>query len=146
MSGGHTRLPTYAAGATGADLRHARHPRLARQQCPRLGEAPEPLYAVVFPAPSCGRTLNIRVTRSCWICGKATWRPLHDRPEPAFEAPWHAQLFALTVHLNEAGHFAWGDWAERFSAHAETSRLSRELNGGEDYFHAWLETLEGLFG
>ena len=32
-------------------------------------------------------------------------------PEPVFEAPWHVQLFALTVHLNEAGHFVWGDWA-----------------------------------
>jgi len=25
------------------------------------------------------------------------------KPEPVFEAPWHAQVFALTVHLNEAG-------------------------------------------
>jgi len=64
-------------------------------------------------------------------------------PEPAFDAPWHAQVFALTVHLNEAGHFVWADWAERFGATLARHGLDKELNGGEDYFSAWLETLEG---
>lgn len=66
------------------------------------------------------------------------------KPEPAFEAPWHAQVFALTVHLNEAGHFAWPDWADRFGATLGRHGLRRELNGGDDYFVAWLETLEGF--
>ena len=66
------------------------------------------------------------------------------REEPAFEAPWHAQLFALTVHLNEAGHFEWSDWAERFGATLKRHGLTKDLNGGEDYFAAWLETLEGF--
>ncbi|MEO9685498.1 MAG: nitrile hydratase accessory protein [Tateyamaria sp.] len=66
------------------------------------------------------------------------------RPEPAFEAPWHAQLFALTVHLNEAGLFAWPDWAVRFGATLKQNGLERDLNGGDDYFAAWLETLEAL--
>ena len=66
------------------------------------------------------------------------------RPEPAFEAPWHAQLFALTVHLNEAGLFDWPDWANRFGATLKAHGLTRELNGGDDYFAAWLETLEAL--
>ena len=65
-------------------------------------------------------------------------------PEPAFEAPWHAQVFALTVHLNEAGHFAWPDWAMRFGATLARHGLDRDLNGGDDYFAAWLETLEGF--
>ena len=66
------------------------------------------------------------------------------RPEPAFEAPWHAQLFALTVHLNEAGVFAWPDWADRFGATLKAHGLEKDLNGGDDYFTAWLETLEAL--
>ncbi len=65
-------------------------------------------------------------------------------PEPAFDAPWHAQVFALTVHLNEAGHFVWADWAERFGATLARHGLDKELNGGEDYFTAWLETLESF--
>lgn len=66
------------------------------------------------------------------------------KPEPVFEAPWHAQVFALTVHLNEAGHFDWPDWARRFGATLKRHGLAKELNGGEDYFAAWLETLEGF--
>ncbi|WP_415920038.1 nitrile hydratase accessory protein [Tateyamaria sp. SN6-1] len=66
------------------------------------------------------------------------------RPEPAFEAPWHAQLFALTVHLNEAGHFTWPDWAARFGATLRAHSKASDLNGGDDYFAAWLETLEAL--
>ena len=66
------------------------------------------------------------------------------KPEPVFEAPWHAQVFALTVHLNEAGHFDWPDWAARFGATLKRHGLAKELNGGEDYFAAWLETLEGF--
>jgi nitrile hydratase accessory protein len=48
------------------------------------------------------------------------------------------------VYLNEAGHFAWLDWAARFSATLKQHGLSRELNGGDDYFAAWLETLEAF--
>ncbi|AHD08779.1 nitrile hydratase accessory protein [Phaeobacter gallaeciensis] len=64
------------------------------------------------------------------------------RPEPAFDQPWHAQVFALTVHLNENGVFSWGDWVWRFSATLRRHGLAKDLNGGEDYFAAWLETLE----
>ena len=66
-----------------------------------------------------------------------------SRPvEPAFQEPWHAQIFALTVHLNEAGYFQWRDWAQRFGATLARNGLSKDLNGGDDYFAAWLETLE----
>ena len=65
-------------------------------------------------------------------------------PEPVFSEPWHAQVFALTVHLNEAGHFDWPDWAARFSTTLKAHGLTKELDGGDDYFHAWLETLERL--
>jgi len=64
--------------------------------------------------------------------------------EPAFEMPWHAQLFALTVHLNELGRFEWLEWVESFSITLKSHGLDRELNGGDDYFLAWLETLENL--
>lgn len=67
-----------------------------------------------------------------------------DKPEPAFSEPWHAQVFAITVALNEAGHFEWLAWAERFGATLKAHGLAKELDGGEDYFNAWLETLEGF--
>jgi nitrile hydratase accessory protein len=62
--------------------------------------------------------------------------------EPVFTAPWHAQLFAVTVHLSEAGHFSWTDWTQTFGAALKRHGLSKELDGGDDYFSAWLEALE----
>ncbi|MEM8653564.1 MAG: nitrile hydratase subunit beta [Pseudomonadota bacterium] len=50
VSGGHTRLPTYAAGATGVIVRlHGCHV-LPDSNAHRKGEAPEPLYAVALKA------------------------------------------------------------------------------------------------
>lgn len=64
------------------------------------------------------------------------------KPDPAFSEPWHAQVFALTVHLNIMGRFAWPDWAAAFSGTLARHGLAKELDGGDDYFLAWLETLE----
>ncbi|WP_299615467.1 nitrile hydratase subunit beta [uncultured Tateyamaria sp.] len=50
VSGGHTRLPAYAAGAVGTVVRlHGTHV-LPDSNAHRLGEAPEPLYAVALKA------------------------------------------------------------------------------------------------
>lgn len=50
VEGGHTRLPRYAAGAEGRVLRYHGTHVLPDSNAHGLGEAPEPLYAVVFPA------------------------------------------------------------------------------------------------
>ncbi|MDE4061663.1 MULTISPECIES: nitrile hydratase subunit beta [Rhodobacterales] len=50
VDGGHTRLPAYATGATGRILRLQGTHVLPDSAAHGLGEAPEPLYAVVFPA------------------------------------------------------------------------------------------------
>ncbi len=68
----------------------------------------------------------------------------HGAPEPVFAEPWHAQVFAVTVALNEAGRFDWPDWAARFSETLKRNGLTKDLDGGDDYFHAWLETLEAF--
>jgi nitrile hydratase len=50
VAGGHTRLPVYAAGATGRILRlHGTHV-FPDSNAHGQGEAPEPLYAVAFAA------------------------------------------------------------------------------------------------
>ncbi|MEL6100899.1 MAG: nitrile hydratase accessory protein [Pseudomonadota bacterium] len=66
------------------------------------------------------------------------------RQEPVFQEPWHAQVFALTVHLNESGLFDWPDWAARFGATLAEHGIDRDLNGGHDYFTAWLGALEDM--
>jgi nitrile hydratase len=50
VNGGHTRLPQYAAGAQGRVIRYHGTHVLPDSNAHGLGEAPEPLYAVVFPA------------------------------------------------------------------------------------------------
>ena len=50
VSGGHTRLPSYAAGAKGRIMRYHGTHILPDSNAHGLGEAPEPLYAVAFKA------------------------------------------------------------------------------------------------
>lgn len=61
-----------------------------------------------------------------------------------FDEPWQAQLFALTVALSEAGRFTWSDWTLAFGATLTRHGVAGPLDGGQDYFNAWLETLETL--
>ena len=65
------------------------------------------------------------------------------RPEH-FDDPWQAQLFALTVATSEAGHFTWAEWTETFGATLKEMGRDRPLDGGADYYAAWLRTLEAL--
>ncbi len=61
-----------------------------------------------------------------------------------FDEPWQAQLFALTVALSEAGHFTWAEWTETFGAMLKVMGADRPLDGGADYYEAWLKALEAL--
>lgn len=65
-------------------------------------------------------------------------------PEKPFDEPWQAELFALTVALSEAGAFGWPDWTRAFGATLKRHGAVKSLDGGADYWAAWLETLEGL--
>ena len=67
-------------------------------------------------------------------------------PEKVFDAPWHAEVFALAVHLNEGGYFDWPEWARRFGenlAAAKTVKIGvgEGLDGSDDYYQIWLQTL-----
>lgn len=53
----------------------------------------------------------------------------------AFQAPWQAQLFGLTVALSDAGVFSWPLWTEALGA---------KIAEGFDYWDAWLMALEAM--
>ena len=62
-------------------------------------------------------------------------------PEPrAFDEPWQAQAFALTLNLHERGAFDWSEWAAALAAH----RAATSDDGGAGYFDSWLAALESL--
>jgi len=60
-----------------------------------------------------------------------------DSDGPVFAEPWEAQAFAMAVKLNEAGVFAWTEWAETLGAelHAYPER---------PYYESWLAALETI--
>ena len=58
-------------------------------------------------------------------------------PDAAFDAPWQAQIFALTVALNEAEHFTWPDWAAVFGPRVQAVEADR-------YWETWSEALVAL--
>ena len=64
--------------------------------------------------------------------------------ERAFAAPWHARAFALAVAQNDAGRFSWSEWTARFAIILRHSGRSQSMDGGEDYYLAWLATLESI--
>ena len=63
-------------------------------------------------------------------------------PSEAFEAPWQAQLFAMTVAASEAGLFPWSEWAEIFGA--ELAARGDAADGNEGYYAAWLAAFSSL--
>lgn len=71
-----------------------------------------------------------------------------DGAEPHFFAPWQAKAFALTVGLNEAGHFTWGEWVEVFSARiggaAALPDAASSAAHAEGYYLCWLDALEDI--
>ena len=65
-------------------------------------------------------------------------------PDQAFEQPWHAAAFALTVHLHDRGLFSWTEWADCLAATLADHSRAGSLDGGDDYYTAWLAALQGL--
>ena len=59
-------------------------------------------------------------------------------PDRPFDAPWQAQVFAMTVALNEAGQLDWSRWADALGAQLiDQSDVSNNA-----YYSAWLAALE----
>ena len=61
---------------------------------------------------------------------------LSELDAPPFGEPWQAQIFALTVALNEAGHLPWAEWAQAFGHKRATG-----ADDASDYWPHWAETL-----
>lgn len=66
-----------------------------------------------------------------------------DLATPVFAAPWQAQIFALVVALEKAGHFDWS----RFQAllTAAIAEAAPAEQGAEFYYRHWLAAADRLF-
>ena len=63
--------------------------------------------------------------------------------DQVFSAPWHCELFALTIFLHEKKVFDWEHWTNQLGY-----KLKNKPVGTADdldyYYNSWLETLEEL--
>ena len=58
-----------------------------------------------------------------------------------FDEPWHAELFAVTVHLSERNLFSWAEWTGAMSEKISKVKLMRPIDGSDDYYNIWLQAL-----
>lgn len=67
-------------------------------------------------------------------------------PEPdcPFEAPWHADLFATTHALAQAGAFDWPEWANAFGAALAEADANDAPKDGSTYYEIWLIAFEAF--
>ena len=67
-----------------------------------------------------------------------------DHAGPVFHAPWEAQVFALTVKLNEQGVFSWPEWCQHLGAEIGAAQARGDPDLGDTYYSHWLAALERL--
>ena len=65
-------------------------------------------------------------------------------PERPFQAPWHAELFATTHALAQAGVYAWSEWADWFGAALAPADAEGAPKDGSTYYEIWLGAFEGF--
>lgn len=63
---------------------------------------------------------------------------------PAFDHPWQAQAFSLTVHLHKKGLFSWADWVRIFSDEIKASPALHGESVNDTYYRQWLAAMEKL--
>ena len=73
----------------------------------------------------------------------------NDKPIPlpkgneVFSAPWHCELFALTISLYERKIFDWALWTAALGNKLKDKPVSME-DDLDYYYGSWLEALEEL--
>lgn len=74
---------------------------------------------------------------------RSSWTDAIDEQfagEPVFAEPWEAQVFALAVHLHDAGAFDWSEWAQALGAEIAGAGPDTAGRG----YDRWLAALERL--
>ena len=83
------------------------------------------------------------------IYGKVILKNSSDKPIPlplgseVFSAPWHCELFALTISLYEKNFFDWALWTAELGNKLKDKPVSM-ADDFDYYYSSWLEALEEL--
>ena len=63
--------------------------------------------------------------------------------DKVFSAPWHCELFALTISLYEKKVFDWGHWTDELGNKLKEKPVTT-ADDLDYYYSRWLEALEEL--
>ena len=75
---------------------------------------------------------------------KSTFKPISQPDgDQVFSAPWHCELFALTISLYEKKVFDWALWTAALGNKLKDKSVSME-DDLDYYYGSWLEALEEL--
>ena len=69
---------------------------------------------------------------------------LSEETHKPFDEPWHAQVFAVTVHLSEQNLFSWAEWTDAIGKQINKVKQTRPIDGSNDYYSLWLKALIDL--
>ena len=58
-----------------------------------------------------------------------------------FDEPWHAEVFAVTLHLSEQKIFSWAEWTDAIGKQINKAKLTGPIDCSNDYYTLWLHTL-----
>ena len=67
-----------------------------------------------------------------------------DREGPVFREPWEAQALAMALLLQEAGVFAWSEWARTLGEEIAAAQAAGDPDRGDTYYRHWLAALERI--
>jgi len=67
-----------------------------------------------------------------------------DNDGPVFNAPWEAEVFAMTLTLYEQGLFTWPEWADALHQQIHRAQVAGDPDLGDTYYQHWLAALESI--
>lgn len=67
-----------------------------------------------------------------------------DSEGPVFNAPWEAEVFAMTLSMHEQGVFTWKEWAAMLSDSIKQAQQHGDPDLGDTYYNHWLTALERM--
>nr|WP_170416421.1 nitrile hydratase accessory protein [Ruegeria atlantica] len=90
--------------------------------------------------------LRLLGTRSFLACGRATLNENKTlRPvSPKLTEPWQAEVLALSIALQEMGHYSPAEWATILAAEIEKARVAGDPADGSTYYSHVLAALERI--
>ena len=68
--------------------------------------------------------------------------PSQGAASGAFDEPWQAHAFGLTLLLHQRGVFSWPQWATALAAEIRQAQANGAVDDGCTYYQHWLQTLE----